>query len=34
MNISSEVEGFTAEQAAEVVAEAERQQLVTIGGNR
>jgi phosphomethylpyrimidine synthase len=34
MNISSEVEGFTAEQAAEVVAESERQQLVTIGGNR
>ena len=34
MNISAEVEGFTAEQAAEVVAESERQQLVTIGGNR
>ena len=34
MNISAEVEGFTAEQAAEVVAETERQQLVTIGGNR
>jgi phosphomethylpyrimidine synthase len=34
MNISSGVEEFTAEQAAEVAAASERQQLVTIGGPR